>query len=91
MSSNINTVLAECEKQAQQLISEIKNYRTAGQISEQTAKSLASLGVALTETQKRIKPFTEVFSRRALYFLGAALFLNLVLSAAVLIVLVFKN
>ncbi len=90
MSSNINTVLAECEKQAQQLIAEIDRYRAAGAIGEQTAKSLASLGVALTETQKRIKPFTEVFARRVLYLFGAALFLNIALSSAVLIVLLIR-
>ena len=90
MSSNINMVLAECEKQAQQLIAEIEKYRSAGAISEQTAKSLASLGAVLTETLKCIKPFTEVFARRVLYILGAVLFLNIALSSAVLIILLTR-
>ena len=35
MSSNLNEVLADCERQAQQLTKEIAKYQAAGAISEQ--------------------------------------------------------
>ena len=91
MSSNINTVLADCEKQAQQLITEIEKFRSAGKISEETTKTLVSLCDALTETQNRIKPFTEVFVRRTLYLVGAAFILNICLSLSILILTLVRN
>ena len=90
MSSNLNIVLADCEKQAQQLTKEIAKYQAAGAISEQVAKSLQGLFESLAETQERIEPFTHVFSRRILLSLGALLASNSVLLIAVVLLLLFK-
>jgi len=91
MSSNINTVLADCEKQAEGLIKEIAKYRTAGAISDQTAKSLQATCVALGEIQKKIQPFTHTFSRRVLYIFGGALVANFLLALTILVVLLVKK
>lgn len=91
MSSNINTVLADCEKQAEELIKEIAKYRTAGAISDQTAKSLQAMCVALGEVQKKIQPFTHTFSRRVFYIIGGALATNFVLLLTILVVLLFRK
>ena len=90
MSSNVNTVLADCEKQAEQLIQEIGKYRAAGAISDQTAKSLQALCASLTETQNRINPFTHVFAKRVLYILGGAMAVNIILLIAILVVLLTR-
>ena len=91
MSSNINTVLADCEKQAEELVAEISKFRTAGAISDQTAKSLQAMCAALGEVQKKIYPFTQTFSRRVLYIIGGMLVANLVLLIAILAVLFLKK
>lgn len=90
MSSNINTVLADCEKKAEELVKEIASYRTAGAISDQTAKSLESMCVALDQVEKKIQPFTQTFSRRVLWILGGALAAILVLLLTILVVLLLK-
>ena len=90
MSSNVNTVLAECERQAGQLIEEIAKYRAAGAISEQTSKSLKALCDSLTETQKRIEPFTRVFAKRVLIVAGGVIALNTILLGAILVVLLTR-
>jgi hypothetical protein len=90
MSSNLNMVLADCEKQAQQLTKEIAKYQAAGAISEQVAKSLHRLFESLAETQERNEPIKHVFSRRVLVSLGVLLVSNSVLLIAVLFFLLFK-
>ena len=90
MSSNLNMVLADCEKQAQQLTKEVAKYQAAGAISDQVAKSLQNLFESLAETQERIEPFTQVFSRRVLMSVGALLVTNSVLLVAVVLMLLFK-
>ena len=90
MSSNLNMVLADCEKQAQELTKEVAKYQAAGAISDQVAKSLQNLFEALTETQEHIEPFTHVFSRRILVSLGVLLVSNSVLLIAVVFLLLFK-
>ena len=90
MSSNINTALADCEKQAQQLIDEIGKFRAAGVLSEHTAASLNALCVSLRETQSNIQPFTEVFSRRVLFSVGVAFVINCGLLTAILVILLSR-
>jgi hypothetical protein len=90
MSSNLNTVLADCERQAQQLTKEIAKYQAAGAISDQVAKSLQRLFESLVETQERIEPFTHLFSRRILVSLGVLLISNSVLLITVVFLLLLK-
>jgi len=90
MSSNLNMVLADCEKQAQELTTEVAKYQAAGAISDQVAKSLQSLFEALTETQERIEPFTHQFSRRVLVSIGVLLVSNSVLLLVVFFLLLTK-
>ena len=87
MSSSINMVLADCEKQAKQLVEEITKYKSVGAISDQTANSLKSLCASLTETQKCIEPFTKIFARRVLFGICGGLFVNFALLVAILIIL----
>ena len=88
MPSNVNTVLADCEQQAKKLVEEVSHYRTAGALSEQTAKSLEKLCAALSETHSKIEPFTTIFARRILIGLGAILLVNVGLLVAILMVLI---
>ena len=37
MSQNLNTVLADCERQAEALVEEIEKYKAARVLSDQTA------------------------------------------------------
>jgi hypothetical protein len=83
-------VLADCEKRAQELTTEVSKYEAAAAISDQVAKSLQSLFEALTETQERIEPFTHVFSRRILVSLGVLLVSNSILLLAVFFLLLAK-
>lgn len=85
MSSNLNTVLGDCGRLAEQLVEEIKNYRSARVLSNQTAESLEKLCLALRETHERILPFTEVFSRRILIGLGGLLVINCGLLLTILV------
>ena len=87
MSSNANTGLADCELQARNLVEEIAKYRSAGVLSDQTARSLKSLCQALQETAVRIRPFTDVASRRVLYGAAGLLTLNLMVSLVVVVLL----
>lgn len=90
MSSNINMVLAECERQTQQLIKEISKYRTAAAISDQSAKSLDSLCKALEATQRKIEPFIKQYTKRVLIGLFVLLWTNTLL-LAVITFLLLKN
>jgi hypothetical protein len=90
MSSNLNTVLADCEKNAEALIEEIGTYRTARVISEQSADSLEKLCVALQETHERIQPFTSIVSRRILIVLGVGFVANIILLLSILVLLLNK-
>lgn len=87
MSSNINTVLAECEEQAQALVAEIAKYRAAGQLSEETARTLDKLCDALEEVFDRVEPLTELRLRRTVLVLGTMLMVNTVLLVAILVAL----
>jgi len=87
MSSNLNTVLAECEQQAKNLVKEIDKYRAAGILSDQTAKSLETLCIALHDIHQKIKPFEAVFIRRIVVILGSALLVNFILLVTILILL----
>ncbi len=87
MSSNLNTVLADCERQAEALVLEIEKYRAARVLSDQTAASLEKLCIALRNTHEKIQPFTAVMSRRILIGLGAGLVINLGLLIAILFLL----
>lgn len=90
MSSDVNTILADCEKQARQLVEEVEKYRAAGAISDQTGRSLQALCVSLTETHKRIEPFTRVFAKRVLILMGGVMAINTILMIASLVVLLTK-
>ncbi len=87
MPSNLNTVLADCEQQAKNLVEEISKYRAAGALSDQTTKSLETLCKALRDTHQKIQPFEAVFARRIVIILGSALLVNFVLLVAILILL----
>jgi hypothetical protein len=87
MSSNLNTVLADCEKDAKALIEEIGNYRTARVLSEQSADSLEKLCVALQETHEKIQPFTTIISRRIIFGFGIVLSINLIVLLSIFILL----
>ena len=90
MSSNLNTVLADCERQAKALVEEIEEYRSARELSDQTAASLEKLCVALSDTNEKIKPFTAVVSRRVLIGLGIGFLINLGLLTVILFLLLFR-
>lgn len=90
MSSNINTVLADCERQAKALVDEVEKYRAASVLSEQVAKSLDKLCIALQDTHARIRPLTMASVRRAILALGAMLALNTILLAVICILLWLK-
>ena len=83
MNANVNTVLADCEKQVKALVEEIEKYKAAGVISNQAATSLDAVCVSLGETQKRIKPFTAIWSRRIMLISGILLGSNIVLSLGI--------
>lgn len=87
MSSNENTGLADCELQARNLVEEITKYRSASALSDQTARSLKSLCEALQETAVRIRPFTDVVSRRVLYGAASLLTLNFLASLVAIVLL----
>ena len=90
MSQNLNTVLADCERQAEALVEEIEKYKAARVLSDQTAASLEKLCMALGETHERIQPFTAVVSRRVLIGLGVGLIINLGLLIAILALLLLR-
>lgn len=90
MPPDLNIVLADCERQAKKLVEEIDNYRAISAISEQTAKSLDNLCIALDETNDKIQPFTAVFARRILLIFGLALLVNFGLLTAILVMLLYR-
>ena len=90
MSPNLNTVLADCERQAEALVEEIEKYRAARVLSDQTAASLEKLCVALSDTHEKIQPFTAVASRRVLIGLGVGLVINLGLLIVILGLLLLR-
>lgn len=91
MSSNINTVLADCERQAKALVEEIERYRAASVLSEQIAKSLDKLCIALQDTHARIRPLTTANLRRAILAFGAMLAINTVLLVVICVLLWLKR
>jgi hypothetical protein len=87
MSSNLNTVLADCEKQAEVLVEEIGKHRTARVLSEQTADSLEKLCIALGDIHEKIQPFTAIVSRRILISLSVGYVINLGLLLIIVVML----
>ena len=59
MASNINTVLADCEKQSKQLIAEISKYHAAGILGDKAAKSLENLCAVQKETGASLEKALE--------------------------------
>jgi hypothetical protein len=90
MSSNINIVLADCERQAKALVEEIEKYRAASVLSEHVAKSLDKLCVALQDTHARILPLTTANVRRAILTFGAMAAINSVLLVVICVLLWLK-
>ena len=90
MSSNINTVLADCERQAKALIEEIEKYRAASALSEHVAQSLDKLCIALQDTHARILPLTMANVRRAIMAFGAMLAVNTALLIVICVLLLRK-
>ncbi len=87
MPSNINTVLADCEQKAKQLVAEIQKYQAAGALSTQAAAALNKLCVALEDVHRRIRPLTESNVTRFLYALTGATALNFFLLVTILVFL----
>lgn len=90
MGSNINTVLAECEVKAKQLVVEIDKYKAAGILSNEVAQSLIELSRALKDTHSRIRPFTTVLVNKLLIALGVLLIINIGLLVSILLLILKK-
>lgn len=90
MSSDVNTALGECERQAKQLVDEIAKYRSAAVISEQAALSLNALCASLEETQRKIEPLMRQRMDRIVLGLAVGVGLNTALLAAVIVMLVIR-
>lgn len=91
MASNINTVLAECESNAKQLVEEIDKYKAAGILSNDVAQSLIELSRALKDTHSRIRPFTSVLVNKILIAMGTLLIINIGLLITILLIILKKQ
>ena len=65
MASNINTVLADCEKQSKQLIAEISKYHAAGILGDKAAKSLENLCAVQKETGASLEKALEATQKKS--------------------------
>ncbi len=85
MAADLHKSLEKCEANAQALVEEIKQYKTARQLNQRVVEQLDAVVESLRKVSIEIKPFTEAHVRRFMVVMSVAWFVI----AALLGVLVF--
>ena len=59
MPENLNTLLDSLKNRTEELVKEIKQYKSSKDLNQKSTESLESVSKTLTSTIKKIKPYTE--------------------------------
>lgn len=86
MSRDTQELLAECESNAKELVTEIENYKQAVAYNKSLAKSLDGIVTALKKVSEEIAPYSEESMASNILFMKVGLGINAALLVLVLII-----